>query len=358
MSYALALGEVIDTTFSYAPFTDKVTGIEYQYGTIKIRSRGNATARQPVDLFASPLDLTDINTPLKGELVLLHAKQINAGIGNNLFYSKIVNFHNTVNTNSIPFFNAFEQVTTGASNYNTTGISSNGPIQTPEYLSHVEQDIRPLQPYEGDKLISSRYGSAIRFSSNITKGNSNYFVSNPPWKGSKTNNPILMFTAGLTDSSEYYNIEKPDADKSLLYLTTDQNISITPAQTRIGNAIKPSVYSNAQAIVSSDRIFLNSRKDDITLVGKSTVNIATPSWAVDMDKFFTQVESIQTQLTNLTVQVTTLTTALAASATADIALGIPGAVILSPVATSAIGNLTNITSQLANITAILATLKQ
>jgi hypothetical protein len=354
---SLSLGEVIDTTFSYAPFTDKITGVEYPQGTVKVRSKGNAVARQPVDVYAVPLDLTDIVTPLKGELVVLHSNQLRVGTVR-LFYSKIVNIHNTVNTNSIPNFNAFQQISAGAANYASTGMLSNGPTVTPDYLSHIEQDIRPLQPYEGDKLISSRYGSAIRFSSNITKGNSNYFVSSPPWKGNKTNNPILMFTAGLTDSSEYYNIEKPDTDKSLLYLTTDQNISITPAQMRIGNAIKPASYSNAQAIVSSDRIFLNSRKDDITLVGKSTVNIATPAWAVDMDKFFTQVESIQTQLTNLTVTITTLTTALSAAATADTALGIPGAVILSPVATSAIGNLTNITSQLANITAILATLKQ
>jgi len=308
MSIVLALGEVIDTTFSYAPFTDKVTGVEYPHGTIKIRSRGTAGARQPVDIFATPLDLTDITTPILGELVMIHTKQVNAGIGDNFFYSKIVNFHDTVNTNSIPFFNAFEQITTGASNYNTSGISSNGPIQTPAYLSHIEQDIRPLQPYEGDKLISSRYGSAIRFSSNITKGNSNYFVSNPPWKGSKTNNPILMFTAGLTDSSEYYNIEKPDTDKSLLYLTTDQNISITPAQTRIGTGVKPGTYSNAQAIISSDRIFLNSRKDDITLVSKSTVNIATPNWATDMEKFFTVIESLAQELVNLSQGTATFST--------------------------------------------------
>jgi len=358
MASVLSLAEVIDTTFSYAPFKDEVTGVEYPQGTIKVRSRGMVNSLAPVDLYAMPLDLTDITTPLKGELVVIHSNQMASVSTIKLFYTKILNFHNTINTNSVPQFNAFRQITAGVANYNATGISSNGPVQTPEYLSHIEQDIRPLQPYEGDRLISSRYGSAIRFSSNITKGSSNYFVSTPPWKGNKTNNPILMFTAGLTDSTEYYNIEKPDTDKSLLYLTTDQNISITPAQLRIGNGIKPATYSNAQAILSSDHIFLNSRRDDITLVSKSTVNIATPSWAVDMDKFFTQVESIQTQLTNLTSQVATLTSALSAGATADIALGIPGAVILSPVATSAIGNLSNITAELANITATLATLKQ
>ena len=305
---SLSLGEVIDTTFSYAPFTDKVTGAEYPQGTIKIRSKGRGHSRQPSDQYAMPLDLTDIVTPLMGELVILHIQPSDAGPSTNLYYSKIVNIQDTVNTNSIPNMNAFSQLTAGAANYANSGMLSNGPTVTPEYLSHIEQDIRPLQPYEGDKLISSRYGSAIRFSSNITKGNSNYFVSNPPWKGSKTNNPILMFTAGLTDSSEYYNIEKPDADKSLLYLTTDQNISITPAHTRIGNAIKPSVYSNAQAIVSSDRIFLNSRKDDITLVGKSTVNIATPSWATDMEKFFTVIESLAQELVNLSQGTATFST--------------------------------------------------
>jgi len=144
MASVLSLAEVIDTTFSYAPFTDKVTGTEYPQGTIKIRIRSQVASRAPVDVYAMPLDLTDIVTPLKGELVTIYVNDMSSLYSVKLFYTKIINFHNTVNTNSIPFFNAFTQVTAGASNYNTIGIASNGPKVTPEYLSHTEQDIRPL----------------------------------------------------------------------------------------------------------------------------------------------------------------------------------------------------------------------
>jgi hypothetical protein len=176
------------------------------------------------------------------------------------------------------------------------------------YISHNEQNITPLQPYEGDRILSSRYGSAIRFSSTITKGKSSYFKSTPPWAGNTPNSPILTFTAGLTNSTEYYNIENPDTDKSLLYLTTDQTISLMPSQTKLGNAKSPSIYSDAQAILASDRVFLNSRKDDITLSGKSTVNIATPTWAADMDKFFTVMESLAQELVNLAQGTATFST--------------------------------------------------
>jgi hypothetical protein len=134
---------------------------------------------------------------------------------------------------------------------------------------------------------------------------------------------------------------------------------MTPAQQKIGTAQSPSNYNNGQIIIGSDRLFFNARRNDITLVSKSTVNIATSNWAADMDKFFTQVERMQEQLTKLTAQVSTLSSVLVASSAADIIPGIiPGALILNPVANSITSQVGTISTELSNISTTLASLKQ
>jgi hypothetical protein len=86
-----------------------------------------------------------------------------------------------------------------------------------------------------------------------------------------------------------------------------------------------------------------------------------------MDKFFTQVETMQTQLTQLTVQVTALTSLLNSAALSDVptatALSALGIVFPSPATISSgtpaiTSQLATITGQLANVTATIATLKQ
>ena len=59
-------------------------------------------------------------------------------------------------------------------------------------------------------------------------------------------------------------------------------------------------YSNPQIILTSDRLVFNSKQDEILISGKKTVGIATPGWAMDMDKMFDILEGILTELANLT----------------------------------------------------------
>ena len=291
------IGRVIDSKIAYVPSTDK-DGYALPAGTIKVRSRSLSNALQPIDVYAYPLDLSDISLPLADELVLITSGPDDSG-GTRFYYSKIFNIHNTVNSNSIPNYFTFEQRNISANTYESTPIKTRANISAPTYISHIDQSVPALQPYEGDRLISSRYGSAIRFSSNINKGQSNYFKSTTPWRGSGTNSPIIMLTSGLAKSEEFYTIEKPDEDKSYIYLASDQSITMSPAQQKIGNAQPPSNYNNGQVVIGSDRLFFNARRDDISLISKTTVNVATPTWAVDMDKFFTVVESLTQELVNL-----------------------------------------------------------
>jgi hypothetical protein len=351
---------VIDTSMAFKPTRAVYAGneIELPIGTIKLRNKQVPSVKQPIDFYAIPLDLSDYSVPLTGEIVLV-TEAADANGGKRFYYSKPFNIHSTLNTNSAPNYFTFNQSEVSSNTYNLSPIKSRTAVGAPKYISHTEQPIAMLQPYDGDKIISSRYGSNIRFSSNINKGQSTYFVSNTPWKGSGTNSPIIMLTAGLAKSTNFYTIENPDVDKSYIYLASDQSIAMSPAQQKIGTARAPSTYSDGQIVIGSDRLFFNARLDDITLVSKSTVNIATSNWAADMDKFFTQVDQLQQQLTKLTAQVSALSTALVASSTADSVTGIiPGALILNPAANSVNTQVSSISAELGNISTILASLKQ
>jgi hypothetical protein len=308
MASYMTQGVVVNTTPLYNISPDlrplgKLNGQDFPPGTIVVQKmqKGPKSTLGASLTYAFPLELSDYATPLLGEHVWLYSSPDGSGRPTNRwYYSKIVNIHNTLNTNSLPDIYDLTADSSNVSKYQQGAIYiQTGEAPTPEYISHTEQAIAPLQPYEGDRLISSRYGSAIRFSSNINKGQSAYFKSTMPWKGSGTNSPIIMLTSGLAKSDEFYTIEKPDEDKSFIYLASDQSITMTAAQQKIGTAQSPSNYSNGQIIIGSDRLFLNARRDDISLVSKTTVNVATPAWAMDMDKFFTIVESLTQELVNL-----------------------------------------------------------
>jgi hypothetical protein len=341
----------------------RLNGQDLPPGTILVQriQMGSKSNTGRTLTYAFPLELSDYATPLKGEHVWLYNAPDGSGRpSRRWYYSKIVNVHNTLNTNSLPDIYDLTVQPSNISSYQQGGIRlQTGEAPEPEYISHTEQEIVPLQPYEGDRLISSRYGSAIRFSSNINKGQSAYFKSTMPWKGSGTNSPIIMLTSVLAKSTEFYTIEKPDEDKSYIYLASDQGITMTAAQQKFGTAKSPSNYNNGQIIIGSDRLFFNARRDDITLVSKSTVNIATSHWAADMDTFFTQVEKIQQQLTKLTAQVAALSSVLVASSTADAIPGIiPGALILNPAAITITSQVGSISTELGIISTKIASLKQ
>lgn len=304
----MAQGVVVNTTPLYNISPDlrpigKLNGQNFPPGTIVVRraQKGSKSNTGASLTYAFPLELSDYATPLVGEHVWLYSSPDGTGRPTNRwYYSKIVNIHNTLNTNSLPDIYDLSVQPSNNSKYQQGSIyTRTGEAPQPEYISHTEQEIAPLQPYEGDRLISSRYGSAIRFSSNINKGQSKYFKSTTPWKGSGTNSPIIMLTSGLAKSTDFYTIENPNEDKSYIYLASDQSITMSPAQAKIGTAQPPANYNNGQIVIGSDRLFFNARRDDISLVSKTTVNVATPAWAIDMDKFFTIIESLTQELVNL-----------------------------------------------------------
>ena len=278
--------EVVNNEISYKETDDEAIQEPFPQGAIKFKIFNIRGKVRTVDM-AMPLDPYSTEIPLVGEYVLVIAlldKNADPYFQKHqYYYTKILNIWDRVNENILP------------------GIQSSAPPSAEIYEKGLEKkkaktivdndDISRLQPYEGDKLIYSRFGSAIRFSSNNIKDKEKtvYENKNAPWSGSDILSPILMLTNGYKQIGKKLTIEDPNLDKSLLYLTSDQKIKIDMSQPKLGTGINIAsikTYSDSQVIISSDRLLFNARKDNIILSANEDVNIATPTWAMEMNKFF------------------------------------------------------------------------
>ena len=278
--------EVVNNEISYKETESQLTQQPFPQGAIKFK-RFNMSQKSTTVEMAMPLDpyMTDI--PLIGEYVLVIAllnKDADPYFQRHQFYyTKIINIFDRVNENKL------------------FGVQSAAPPTKPNQEKGIEKnkpsiiedntDISRLQSYEGDKIIYSRFGSSIRFSSNNIKDQEKitYENKNTPWDGGDVLSPILMLTNGYKQIGAKLTIEDPKTDKSLIYLTSDQKINIDSSQTKLGSAINNGsikTYSDSQVIISSDRLLFNARKDNIILSANEDVNIATPTWAMEMNKFF------------------------------------------------------------------------
>ena len=136
-------------------------------------------------------------------------------------------------------------------------------------------DIRNLINFEGDRIIQGRKGNGIRFGSTVkSKSNLN------EWSNIGNNgDPITILVNGYVTSdtgSLVPNIEEINKEKSSIYLTSTQALPLVPGTDIINprvNTIKPRDYSFSQIITNSDRITLNSKKDEILLFSKTNTEI-------------------------------------------------------------------------------------
>ena len=137
-------------------------------------------------------------------------------------------------------------------------------------------NIRPLIPYEGDNILGGRQGSSLRFST-TTKG------VNPSNEWSAVGgeyDPIVILANGLKyDPSKKFYIEQINKDDSSIYLTSTQKVFLETDKkgvvNNITNPISVSDYVSAQIILNSDRVVLNSKKDDVIIFAKTNIELNT-----------------------------------------------------------------------------------
>jgi hypothetical protein len=188
--------------------------------------------------------------PLKEELVLLFNLPSSETQDNSRktqkYYLSVVNIWNNNQHNSQP-----------AANLNLGNTFTEN------------SNIKSLLPFEGDSIFEGRIGNSLRFTSTTKYNNRENFWSLTGNNG----DPITLLTNGhnFNSSSLKPYVEDINNDGSSLYLTSTQRV---PIKTRnftynfLFNPIKPDSYFNAsQAILSSDRIVLNAKKDEILLYG-------------------------------------------------------------------------------------------
>jgi len=206
---------------------------------------------------AKPLSSQIANYPVLGELVhisTLPSSDTQQSPASTFSYYTLINLWNSVQQNAQP-----------------ANINANLGVTFVE-----NSNIRSLLPFEGDYIIQGRQGGSIRFGS-TTK----LYSSENEWSSiGNEDSPIAIITNGLKfDPQKSYYVEQINKDDSSLYLTSTQQLPLQTDRTGVlnplTNPIDTSKYFNAQAILNSDRIVLNSKKDEIMMFAKTNVEIST-----------------------------------------------------------------------------------
>jgi hypothetical protein len=211
------------------------------------------------------------NYPLVGELVLLSdgpspASQID-NTSSQKYYTNIINIWNNVQQN--------------APSGDTLGKTFN-----------ENADVRNLLSFEGDRIYQGRKGNGIRFGSTVKN-------SINEWSEQGNNgDPITILVNGYvtTDKKSIVpNIEEVNKELSSIYLTSTQKISLQPDRKNTLNPITkpllPEKYLFSQAILNSDRITLNSKRDEVMIFAKTNVEINTNNIINLNAGFYTHINS-------------------------------------------------------------------
>jgi hypothetical protein len=191
--------------------------------------------------------------PNIGEIIYLKVVQ------NKIYYSHIVNIYNSQHHNS--------QV--------TDNINDDGTAILGSYTQ--EKNVPPLYPFEGDLTINGRWGNGIRFSSTLK-----YTELNNTWSSyGNIGDPIIKIVNGYkfaTDGDGAPHIEDINKDNSSIYMTSNQSINLSPTRFISSNPLTspllPSVYTNPQLILASDRITLNAKKDEVILCANTNIELS------------------------------------------------------------------------------------
>jgi hypothetical protein len=212
--------------------------------------------------FAKPFFSFNSYIPLIDELILLldlpPANSSEVQNAKQLYYLSSINLFNSVNHNSQGVYN----------------VDRNNNINLGNSIEE-SSNVKNLFPFEGDHILYGRWGQSLRFSSTLKFNETENFWS----KVGNNGEPITLLVNGHkspTNSLKPY-VENINNDYSSIYLTSSQLIPLSVSklidQNPLTSPINPTKYSNSQIIISSERITLNSRKDEIMLHSNTNIEL-------------------------------------------------------------------------------------
>lgn len=224
------------------PFYGKVTRVVYdqntpdQVGSIFYRNLTDPDGLERSQAY--PLYAFLKNVPLVDEVVLLlpaPSSDTDKGVHKSRIY-----YISTVSIWNHPHHSATTE------DKDTVGLDSNFTEKA---------DINPMLPYPGDTILEGRLGQSIRFSQSIP--------GQTPWTGT-VGDPITVISNGQIQTEEGFSLITEDINKDFasLYLSSKQKLPITP-----GNQLTQplSEYDQSQAILTSGRVVLNARDNNLIL---------------------------------------------------------------------------------------------
>lgn len=234
-----------------------------KYNVLGERSRPSENTQA----IAYPLKPHIKHIPLKNEVILLikaaSENQTNSSTSSKDYYLDIVNIWNH------PHHNAHH-----------------GRDSEPTLGDDFQElaDINPMRPFEGDIIFEGRQGQSLRFSTGIP--------NKTPWIGEQ-GSPITILSNGQVTTDEGFTTitEDVNEDFSSLYLTSNQQVKLTPSQTfSLFSPEGVDLYQQSQFLANTNRVVLNGRDSilgtavnqiglkatDVYLEGTSNTTINAP----------------------------------------------------------------------------------
>tara|TARA_R110000803_G_scaffold40135_2_gene86516 strand:+ start:1996 stop:3186 length:1191 start_codon:yes stop_codon:yes gene_type:complete len=147
-----------------------------------------------------------------------------------------------------------------------------------------EKIIAPLGAFPGDTIIEGRFGQSIRL--NGTKAESNTIVVED-----NNGKPTILISNGQAEPEDSINPVKEDINKdpSSIYLTSDHQIEIEPANDKREAYIEPPVtpeeYKGSQVIVNGGRLFFNAKDEGAFISAKESIGLNSNIVAVDGEEY-------------------------------------------------------------------------
>lgn len=297
--YDLVPAEVVGVNY-----TDKNPENLY---SIKIKLLHRDSAQNPGDILsARPLNHNVKRMPLNGEIVFIVKGPTAYGAGltetTENYYVDTFSVQNSVHHNSfpkrhfVPPGDAGSEGISDAQNGIPTVEDSNDVKTNLANSFNENGSIRPLQPFAGDVLMESRVGSSLRFGSSLESFDD--YSKQPSWKKANGNigDPIVIIRNGqrsdVPSEPNKFVIEDIDKDKSSIYMTSTQRIKFNIASSNLTSISDKGVdsfndspkFSGAQIGLFSDRIIMNSRKNEFVIFSKKGIGGSTEgniSWDTD-----------------------------------------------------------------------------
>lgn len=254
-----------NTTRSNKPFFGKVTRVVYdktnpnEVGSVYYRNLTDPDARERNQAY--PLYAFLKNVPLVDEVVLLITAP-SSDTAKGIHKSRIY-YISTVSIWNHPHHSATTE------DKDVVGLDD-------DFTERA--DVNPMLPFPGDTILEGRLGQSIRFSQSIPR--------KTPWTGS-LGAPITVLSNGQITTANGFECITEDINKdhASLYLTSTQKLPITP-----GNKLTQplSEYDKSQAILTSGRLVLNARDNNLILSTPSALEATGRTVIIKSESDITQ----------------------------------------------------------------------